>query len=75
MTKIQSLVSTECWRFVPSETNPVDLATRHNFVNDVIIKRWKNGPEFLLQPERNWPVQKECHGLQELNSRRRRNHR
>ena len=26
-----------------------------------MIKRWKNGPEFLLQPEDNWPVQKDIH--------------
>ena len=57
------MVGTECWHFVPGEVNPADLATRHNFVNDVIIKRWKNGPEFLLQPEDNWPVQKDIHGL------------
>ena len=23
----------------------------------------ENGPEFLLQPEDNWPVQKDIHGL------------
>ena len=28
-----------------------------------MIKRWKNGPEFLLQPEGNWPVQKDIHGI------------
>ena len=28
-----------------------------------MIKRWKNGPEFLLQPEDDWPVQKDIHGL------------
>ena len=38
VTKIRSLVGTECWRFVPSETNPADLAMRHNFINDVMIK-------------------------------------
>ena len=48
VAKIRSLVSTECWRFVLSKINPADLATRHNFINDVTIKRWKNGPEFLL---------------------------
>ena len=51
VTKIRSLVGTECWRFIPGETNPADLATRHNFIN-VMIKRLKNGPEFLLQPKR-----------------------
>ena len=38
VTKIRSLVGTECWRFVPGEVNPVDLATRNNFI-DVMIKR------------------------------------
>ena len=56
MTKIRSLVGTECWRLVPGEVNPTDLATRHNFINDVMIKQWKNGPEILLQPE-------DIHGL------------
>ena len=46
VTKIRSLVGTECWRFLPGEVNPADLATRHNFINDVMIKRWRNGPEF-----------------------------
>ena len=63
VTKIRSLVGTECWRFLPGEVNPADLAARLNFINDVMIKRWKNGPEFLLQPEGNWPVQKYIHGL------------
>ena len=63
MTKIRSLVGTECWRLVPDEVNPTHLATRHNFINDVMIKQWKNGPEILLQPEDNLPVQKDIHGL------------
>ena len=28
-----------------------------------MIKPWKNGFECLLQPENNWPVQKDIHGL------------
>ena len=28
-----------------------------------MIKRWKNGLEFLLQPEDNWPLQKDIYGL------------
>ena len=58
--KIRSLVGTECGRFVPGEVNPADLATRHNFINHVMIKRWT---EFLLKPEDNWPVQKDIHGV------------
>ena len=40
-TKIRSLVGTECWRFVPDEVNPTDLATGNKFINDVMIKRCK----------------------------------
>ena len=58
MTKTRSLLGNECWPFVPGKVNPADLATRHNFIN-VMIKRWKNGPEFLPQPEDNfWSLQK-----------------
>ena len=39
VTKIRSLVGTECWRFVPGQVNPANLATRQNFINDIMIKR------------------------------------
>ena len=55
MTKIRSLVGIECWCFVPGEVNPAVLSTRHNFMSDFLIKR--------QQPEDNWPVQKDIHGL------------
>ena len=63
VAKIRLLVGTEGWRFDPGEVNPADLAKRHNFINDAMIKRLKNGPEVLLQSEDNWPSQKDIHGL------------
>ena len=51
MTKTRSLLGNEWWRFIPGKVNPAEIATRHNFINDVMIKRWKNGSEFLLQRE------------------------
>ena len=63
VAKIRLLLGTEGWRFDPGEVNPADLAKRHNFINDAMIKRLKNGPEVLLQSEDNWPSQKDIHGL------------
>ena len=76
MTRTRSLLGNECWPFVPGKANPADLATRHNFINDVMIKRWKNGSEFLLQREVIGLLKKIFMAfLQVLDLRRRRNHR
>ena len=76
MTKTRSLLGNECWPFVPGKVNPADLATRHNFINDVMIKRWKDGSEFLLQREVIGLLKKIFMVfLQVLDLRRRRNQR
>ena len=46
--KARSVVSD--WRYVDSELNPADDASRA-----VITKRWLNGPEFLYLSEHFWP--------------------
>ena len=46
------------WRYVNSEGNPADDASRGLTVDSVISKnRWINGPDFLWKPESRWPVQ------------------
>lgn len=54
---INELTDPSSWRYVPTSSNPADLASRgidpHQIVN---IKLWWNGPEFLSQHENLWPI-------------------
>lgn len=45
------------WRYVNTTSNPADSASRGLRV-DVFIKNitWLSGPEYLLHPEQDWPV-------------------
>ena len=46
------------WRYVSSEGNPADDASRDLAVDTIIKKnRWINVPDFLWEPESRWPVQ------------------
>lgn len=52
--EIATITSTDQWRWLPSEENIADDATRPNFqvrAND----RWFTGPSFLRDEEENWP--------------------
>lgn len=59
VNKILPLVPLECWRYVPSESNPADLGTR-GVTPEEIQKRslWWKGPDFLQSDEIPWPCQK-----------------
>ena len=52
---IQSLSGPELWRYVPTEVNPADHLTRGLRVSE---QCWWTGPEYLLFPEVDWPVNK-----------------
>ena len=55
--EIQQLSEADEWRFVPGKLNPSDAATRSSLeVEEIIPKSWAEGPEFLVQPESEWPV-------------------
>ena len=43
------------WRHVPSTVNPADDASR-GFAAHEMNDRWLRGPEFLLTPEDEWPI-------------------
>ncbi|CAG9813428.1 unnamed protein product [Phaedon cochleariae] len=52
--EIQESTSLEQWRYVPSDKNVADTATRCR--NYSIDENWFAGPDFLYQSESNWPT-------------------
>jgi hypothetical protein len=45
------------WRYVPSQMNPADDASRGLSAKALLSSAmWLEGPEFLLKPESEWPV-------------------
>ena len=54
--EIKSLFPKEMWHHVPGHENPADLATRGITASQCIdSKLWRCGPEWLCQPQPNWP--------------------
>lgn len=63
------------WRWVPSHQNPADDATRFSSEALESDARWFVGPDFLHQPEDQWPVERLLRGnerqhIDELYSRK-----
>ena len=56
--EIGELTTISEWRWVPTDLNPADYATR--WVNDPLDSQspWFAGPEFLRQSEAQWPKEK-----------------
>ena len=57
ITKIRELSSPSQWRYVDTQSNPADEASRG--VSADCLERWINGPSFLTQPDEKWPKQPE----------------
>ena len=55
---IEQNTELDCWRRVPSNLNPADLASRGIGVNSNEVKRWLKGSEFLTKPRTEWPTNK-----------------
>ena len=56
VAEIQSLSSSNQWRYVSTENNPADLATRGVTASGLACSEicWQ-GPKFLKKPESEWP--------------------
>jgi len=56
IAEIQELTSVKAWRYVPTDLNVADLATKWCDI-DFSDKhhRWYNGPDFLYKPPEQWP--------------------
>ena len=56
VAKIEEIIPTISWKYVPTEDNPVDYASRGLAAADLLDHRlWWNGTEWLRQPENAWP--------------------
>ncbi|XP_046734983.1 uncharacterized protein LOC124404697 [Diprion similis] len=55
--EIKKLTDWKEWRHVPGEINPADLLSRGCSVEALIASKWWEGPEWLLNPARDWPRQ------------------
>ena len=56
VTKIQSIIPSENWKFVPTEDNPADCASRGISADKLVNHQlWWKGPNWLRQDEQFWP--------------------
>ena len=56
LSEIRKNIGVDCWHYVPTESNPADIATRCNKkvkFNEVL---WFKGASFLTQEEKCWPT-------------------
>ena len=53
---IEQNTELDCWRHVPSNLNPADLASRGIQANSSEMTKWLEGPEFLTKPRTQWPT-------------------
>ena len=60
--EIRKLTSKSDWRHCPGKQNPADLPSRGTNAKDLTNNAiWWNGPEFLYQPETEWPANESTH--------------
>jgi hypothetical protein len=58
LSVIHEVTSPHDWRYVPSNSNPADIASRGiNPQESEKLETWLIGPEFLKRNEAEWPVQ------------------
>ena len=55
LSEIRENIGIDCWRYVPTECNPADIATRCNKKEKFNEVLWFKGASFLIQDENEWP--------------------
>ena len=59
--KIRMLTPLHEWRYVPSKSNPADVASKGLNADDSKGRQFfHHGPPFLLQPKEDWPTAPEA---------------
>ena len=62
--EISEITSLSEWRWVPTEFNVADDATRYRPVSLSVSDRWFQGPKFLLSPPTEWPSESKNNNLE-----------
>lgn len=68
VSEIQELSNGITWRHVPSKQNPADIVSRGCNVDELRDSIWFEGPQFLLEEQAKWPVNKHFTISEELDS-------
>ena len=55
LPEIRVNIRVDCWRYVPAECNPGDIAARYNKKVNFNEVLWFSGASFLTQDENGWP--------------------
>jgi hypothetical protein len=64
VTEIRESTEPDQWRYVPSEQNPADLASRGCSSRCMLTdSKWYPGPQFLQKDEVQWPSSPELSGV------------
>ncbi|GFY76687.1 pro-Pol polyprotein [Trichonephila inaurata madagascariensis] len=53
--EINQVSTVEMWRHVPGQCNPSDLPSRGCTLKILLDSRWREGPQWLRFPAKNWP--------------------
>ena len=70
MPEIRESAGVDCWRYVPTDCNSADVATRYNKKLKIKEVLWWKGPSFLCEVEEVWPRSKlssDCGDVLDLN--------
>ena len=54
LKEIKSLGGTS-FKYIPTQENPADLATRGKSLSELLQSTWWNGPSWLTKPQNQWP--------------------
>lgn len=66
--KIQELTDVKCWRHIRTHENPADLISRGMQADELVNnKLWWHGPQWLTEPEKQWPPPVEITQLKQPN--------